>query len=49
LLNINLISNIIKMGLVIVYCTLIRVTCFVESITIIGIDIEREKVALLDR
>jgi len=49
LLIINLISNVIKMGLVIVYCTSIRVTCFVESITILGIDSESEKVALLDR
>lgn len=37
------------MGLVIVYCTSIRVTCFVECITILGIDSESEKVALLDR
>ena len=49
MLNINLISNVIKMGLVIVYCTSIRVTCFVESITILGIDSESEKVALFDR
>ncbi len=37
------------MGLVIVSCTSILVTCFVESITIIVIDSETEKVALLDR